>query len=254
MRLTGKRVLITGTGTVGGQGGAAQTMFAREGARIVGCDMQEGAAEQSAALLSAEGYDVTGSTVDLTDSRAAERWVEAGADQLGGIDVLYNNAARAGFAPFAEMTLELWRQVIHGELDIVFHTTRPAWRHLLESGRASIINTASMSGVRGIAPLGQAAHAAAKGGVIALTKTLAAEGAPDGIRANAISPGFVKTPSTDAFVGDELRAFQMGMHLIRRPGLGDDVAHLAVYLASDESSWVTGQNYSIDGGVTAGFR
>lgn len=254
MRLNGKRVLITGTGTVGGQGGAAQTMFAREGARIVGCDVQAGAAEQTAAALRAEGHDVTGETVDLTDPGAAERWVEEGAVRLGGIDVLYNNAARAAFAPFAEMTLEMWRQVIRGELDIVFHTTRPAWRHLQESGRGSIINTASMSGVRGIAPLGQAAHAAAKGGVIALTKTLAAEGAADGIRANAISPGLVKTPSTDAFVGDELRAFQMSMHLIRRPGLGEDIAHLAVYLASDESSWVTGQNYSIDGGVTAGFR
>jgi NAD(P)-dependent dehydrogenase (short-subunit alcohol dehydrogenase family) len=89
--------------------------------------------------------------------------------------------------------------------------------------------------------------------VIALTKTLAAEGAADGIRANAISPGFVKTPATDAAVGDELRAFQMGMHMIRRPGLPADIAPLALYLASDESLWVTGQNYSIDGGVTAGF-
>jgi meso-butanediol dehydrogenase / (S,S)-butanediol dehydrogenase / diacetyl reductase len=121
-------------------------------------------------------------------------------------------------------------------------------------GNSSIINTASMSGLRGIAPLGQAAHSAAKGGVIALTRSLAAKGAPDGIRANTISPGFVKSPATDKFVGDELRAFQMGMHLIRRPGLGEDIAHLAVYLASDESVWVTGQNYSIDGGVTAGFR
>lgn len=254
MRLTDKRVLITGTGTVGGQGDAAQTMFAREGARIVGCDMQPGAAEETAAALRAEGHDVTGDTVDLTDPAQAAAWIEGGAKRLGGIDVLYNNAARAAMAPFAEMTLELWRGVIRGELDIVFHTTQPAWRHLRASGRASIINTASMSGVRGIAPLGQAAHAAAKGGVIALTKTLAAEGAADGIRANAISPGFVKTPSTDRFVGDELRAFQIGMHLIRRPGLGEDIAPLAVYLASEESSWVTGQNYSVDGGVTAGFR
>jgi NAD(P)-dependent dehydrogenase (short-subunit alcohol dehydrogenase family) len=152
------------------------------------------------------------------------------------------------------MTLETWRHVMRVELDIVFHTTSPAWKHLRASGAASIINTASMSGLRGIAPLGQAAHAAAKGGVIALTKTLAAEGAADGIRANAMSPGFVKTPATDAAVGDELRAFQLGMHLIRRPGEGDDIAHLATYLASDESLWVTGQNISIDGGVTAGFR
>jgi meso-butanediol dehydrogenase/(S,S)-butanediol dehydrogenase/diacetyl reductase len=252
MRLAGKRVLITGT--AGGQGEAAQAMFAREGARVVGCDVQEGAAERTAEIARKEGYDVTGYTVDLSDAGAARAWVDGAADSLGGIDVLYNNAAGFGFAPFAEMTLDLWRHVLHVELDIVFHTTQPAWRHLLAGGGGSIISTASMSAVRGIAPLGQAAHAAAKGGVIALTKTLAAEGAPDGIRANAISPGFVKSPATDAAVGDELRAFQLGMHLIRRPGVGDDIAALAVYLASDESSWVTGQNFSVDGGVTAGFR
>jgi meso-butanediol dehydrogenase / (S,S)-butanediol dehydrogenase / diacetyl reductase len=252
MRLEGKRVLITGT--AGGQGEAAQAMFAREGARIIGCDVQDGAAEKTADALRADGHDVTGFTVDLADAEAAARWVDESAERLGGIDVLYNNAAGAGFAPFAEMSLELWRHVIHVELDIVFHTTQPAWRHLRATGNSSIINTASMSGLRGIAPLGQAAHSAAKGGVIALTRTLAAEGAADGIRANTISPGFVKSPATDKFVGDELRAFQMGMHLIRRPGLGEDIAPLAVYLASDESAWVTGQNYSIDGGVTAGFR
>jgi meso-butanediol dehydrogenase/(S,S)-butanediol dehydrogenase/diacetyl reductase len=252
MRLEGKRVLITGT--AGGQGEAAQAMFAGEGARIIGCDVQEGAAEKTADALRADGHDVTGFTVDLADAEAAARWVDESAERLGGINVLYNNAAGAGFAPFAEMSLELWRHVIRVELDIVFHTTQPAWRHLRATGNSSIINTASMSGLRGIAPLGQAAHSAAKGGVIALTRTLAAEGAPDGIRANTISPGFVKSPATDKFVGDELRAFQMGMHLIRRPGLGEDIAPLAVYLASDESVWVTGQNYSIDGGVTAGFR
>lgn len=254
MRLDGKRVLITGTGSPGGQGAIVQEVFAREGARTVGCDIQPGAAEATAAALREEGYDVTGYTVDLADPTAAQQWIEDGATALGGIDVLYNNAARAAFGPFAEMTLETWRDVIHNELDIVFHTTRPAWRHLQQAGGASVINTASMSGVRGIAPLGQAAHAAAKGGVIGLTKTLAAEGAADGIRVNAISPGLVKTPSTDKFVGDELRAFQMNMHLIRRPGTGEDIAYLAMYLASDESGWVTGQNYSIDGGVTAGFR
>jgi NAD(P)-dependent dehydrogenase (short-subunit alcohol dehydrogenase family) len=254
VRLEEKRVLITGTGSPGGQGAMVQAIFAREGAQIVGCDIQPGAAEATAAALRDDGYDVTGFTVDLADPAAAEQWIEDGATALGGIDVLYNNAARAAFGPFAEMTLETWSDVIHNELDIVFHTTRPAWRHLQQAGGASVINTASMSGVRGIAPLGQAAHAAAKGGVIGLTKTLAAEGAADGIRVNAISPGLVKTPSTDKFVGDELRAFQMNMHLIRRPGTGEDIAYLAMYLASDESSWVTGQNYSIDGGVTAGFR
>ena len=251
MRLSGKRVLITGT--AGGQGEAAQALFAREGARVCGCDLQEGAAERTAVALREAGLDVTGATVDLCDPTAARAWVEESAATLGGIDVLYNNAAGVGFAPFAEMTLELWRHVMHVELDIVFHTTQPAWRHLLQGG-GSIINTASMSGVRGIAPLGQTAHAAAKGGVIAMTKSLAAEGAEHGIRVNAISPGFVKSPATDAAVDEQGRAFQMSMHLIRRPGLGDDIAYMALYLASDESTWTTGQNFSVDGGVTAGFR
>jgi meso-butanediol dehydrogenase / (S,S)-butanediol dehydrogenase / diacetyl reductase len=253
-RLAGKRVLLTGTGTVGGQGSTIQAIFAREGARVVGCDLQPGAAEATAAELAGEGLDVVGHTVDLADPDAAAAWVQEGVGHLGGIDVLYNNAAGHGFMAFSEMTLDNWRHVIRTELDIVFHTTRPAWEHLRRSGAASVINTASMSGVRGIAPLGQAAHAAAKGGVIGLTKTLAAEGAEHNIRVNAISPGLVKTPGTDAFVVGELRAFQLGMHLLRRPGTGEDVGLLAVYLASDESSWVTGQNYSIDGGVTAGFR
>jgi NAD(P)-dependent dehydrogenase (short-subunit alcohol dehydrogenase family) len=152
------------------------------------------------------------------------------------------------------MTLEMWRFVINHELDIVFHTTRPAWRHLKQSGSASIVNTASMSALRGIAPLGQTAHAAAKGGVVAMTKSLATEGAVHNIRANAISPGLVRSQATEKFVGPELRAFQLGMHLIRREGTGADIAPLALFLASDESQWVTGQNYSIDGGVTAGFR
>jgi meso-butanediol dehydrogenase/(S,S)-butanediol dehydrogenase/diacetyl reductase len=252
MRLKGKRVLITGT--AGGQGAAAQAMFAREGARIFGCDVQPGAAESTAKSLANEGFDVAGRTVDLADPVAAERWVDEAADALGGIDVLYNNGAGHGFAPFEDITLDLWRHVMRVELDIIFHTTSPAWRYLKGANGASVINTASMSGIRGIAPLGQVAHAAAKGGVIAMTKALATEGAEHHIRVNAMSPGFVKSPATDANVGDELREFQMRMHLLRRPGLPDDIAFLAVYLASDESAWVTGQNYSIDGGVTAGFR
>jgi meso-butanediol dehydrogenase/(S,S)-butanediol dehydrogenase/diacetyl reductase len=251
-RLAGKRILITGT--AGGQGAAAQALFARHGARIAGCDIQPGAAERTAAALTAEGYEVRGATVDLADPVASADWVDEAAVDLGGIDVLYNNGAGHGFAPFAEMSLELWRHVLHVELDIVFHTTQPAWKHLLRSEAASIINVGSISALRGIAPLGQAAHAAAKGGVIAFTRAIAAEGAAAGIRANVISPGFVSSPATDAVVDDELRAFQLAFHLIRRPGVGDDIAYLALYLASDESSWVTGQNHSIDGGATAGFR
>src|SRR5579875_1760607 len=101
MRLSGKRVLITGT--AGGQGEAAQELFAAEGARIIGCDLQEGAAERTASVLRDAGHDVHGDTVDLSDPVAAGAWIERSAEQLGGIDVLYNNAAGFGFAPFPEM-------------------------------------------------------------------------------------------------------------------------------------------------------
>src|SRR5713226_3880684 len=176
-RLAGKRVLLTGT--AGGQGAAAQRLFAEHGARVAGCDVQPGAADATAAELRAEGFDVHGSDVDLSDADAACEWVKSSAAALGGIDVLYNNAAGFGFAPFAEMELGLWRHVLRVELDIVFHTTQPAWRYLCDGG-GSVINTASYSALRGIEPLGAAAHAAAKGGVIAMTRTLATEGAKYG--------------------------------------------------------------------------
>lgn len=252
MRLEGKRVLITGT--AGGQGEAAQKLFAEEGARIVGCDLQEGAAEKTAAVLRDAGHDVSGETVDLSDYDAAKAWVDGAAERLGGIDVLYNNAAGFGFAPFAEMTPDLFAHVLKVELQLVFNTTSPAWQHMLAGGGGSIVNTASYSALLGIQPLGQVAHAAAKGGVVAMTKSLAAEGAADDIRANSFSPGFVKSPATDAAVPKEGREWQLSKHLLQRSGTGEDTAYLALYLASDESSWVTGQNISIDGGATAGFR
>lgn len=246
-RLAGKRVLVTGT--AGGQGAAAQRLFAHHGATVRGCDVAPGAARRTASELRRDGHDVGGEEVDLTDPDAARAWIEAAAAELGGIDVLYNNAAGHGFAPFAELDLALWRHVMLVELDIVFHTTSPAWPYLCDGGGA-LINTASYSALRGIAGLGQAAHAAAKGGVIAMTRTLAAEGAEHGVRANAVSPGLVRH---DTF-GPEAQAWQLGFHLIRRPGEPVEVAQLALYLASDESAWVTGQNFVIDGGATAGFR
>lgn len=251
-RLAGKRVLITGT--AGGQGEAAQRLFAAEGARIAGCDIQTGRAEATAAELADNGQEVWGATVDLADPDAARDWVEQAAARLGGIDVVYNNAAGFGFAPFGEMTFEFWKRTLSIELDLVFTVTNAAWPHLQRDGGGAIINVGSISGIRGIAPLGQAAHGAAKGAIIALTKTLAAEGAAVGIRANAISPGFVTSPATDAAVDADGRSYLLGLHLIQRPGTGADVAALALYLASDESTWVTGQNISIDGGWSAGFR
>ncbi|WP_045741928.1 SDR family NAD(P)-dependent oxidoreductase [Actinoplanes rectilineatus] len=250
-RLSGKRVLITGTG--GGQGEAAQRLFAAAGATVVGCDLRHGAAEATAEKLRAEGLDVTGFTVDLGDPEAAGGWVREGAARMGGLDVLYNNASGFGFAPFENMSFALWRHVMNVELDLVFHTTSAAWPLLLDGG-GSLINVGSYSALRGIEPLAQVAHATAKGGVISMTRALAAEGASRGVRANSISPGFISTPATDKAVDAEGKAWQIGNALIQRAGRPEDIAYMALYLASDESSWVTGQNFTIDGGATAGWR
>lgn len=251
-RLDGKRVLITGTG--GGQGRAALELFVREGARVVGCDLQPGTAEAVAEDLRNSGFDAFGATVDLTVDAQAQTWVEESADRLGGIDVVYNNAAHAAFASFSEMTFNLWTQVFRTEVDLVFHVTRAAWPHLISS-QGSLINTSSAAAKIGIGCLGQAAHSAAKGAVLAFTRSLAAEGARYGVRANSISPGLVVSPGSDAsLTGDALRRSVQRMHLLDRVGSCEDVAGLALYLASDESSWLTGQDISIDGGWTAGFR
>jgi meso-butanediol dehydrogenase/(S,S)-butanediol dehydrogenase/diacetyl reductase len=251
-RLDGKRVLITGT--AGGQGEAAQRLFASEGATVIGCDIQDGAAETTAEALRQEGLDVRGQTVDLADPDAARVWVEAGVQALGGIDVLYNNAAGFGFAPFAEMTIDLFRHVLRVELEIVFNTTHPAWVAMRRGGGGSVINTASVSALRGSAPHGCVAHSAAKAGVTGMTRALAAEGAARGIRVNAISPGFVQSPATEAAIDSELQDWILSSNLIQRPATVEEVAFLALYLASDESAFVTGQDFIIDGGYTAGFR
>lgn len=249
-RLAGKRVLITGTG--GGQGAAAQRLFCEHGAHVYGCDLREGAAEAVAESLRARGLSAFGETVDLADPVAAAEWVERGVAQMGGLDVLYNNASRPNFAPFASMTLADWRSAMTNELDIVFHVTSPAWGHLLASGGGSVINTASVAGSAAVGRMGQASHSAAKGAVIALSRQLAAEGAPHGVRVNSISPGFVDTPGTSAVTKEQREWMVSTLQLLPRAATAEEIVVLALYLASDESSFVTGADMRIDGGWSAG--
>jgi NAD(P)-dependent dehydrogenase (short-subunit alcohol dehydrogenase family) len=247
-RLSGKRALITGTG--GGQGAAAQRAFCEEGASVVGCDKLEGAAERTAEALRAEGFDAHGRTADLSTPEAARQWVDWGVQALGGLDVLYNNAAATDFAPFQEMTRELWDFSIHNELDIVFDVTRAAWPHLIANG-GSVINVGSVSGLIADATMGQSAHMAAKAAVIAFSEQLAAEGGVHGIRVNCISPGIIATPATDDIPAPMLQ-YMIDRTFLGRVGTPADIVPAAVYLASDESSYATGSNLVIDGGWSVG--
>jgi meso-butanediol dehydrogenase/(S,S)-butanediol dehydrogenase/diacetyl reductase len=242
-RLAGKRVLITGT--AGGQGAAAARLFAAEGARVVGCDLDVA----RAAATAAEGGFTAFAPVDLADVDAATAWIADAVGVLGGIDVLYNNASATRVGPFEDVTLDDWRFVLRNELDLIFTVTQAAWEHLADA-RGLIINTASVSAWRGAAFTEQAAHGAAKGGVLAITRHLAASGARRGIRANSISPGLTVTPQIQEFLDDPSHPMH-GMeaaHPLGRLGTPDDVARVALFLASDDAAYLNAIDIVVDGG------
>ena len=194
-RLEGKIVLITGTAR--GNGRASALLFAREGAVVAGCDLDAAGAEETCSLVRAEGGRMTSTApVDLGDLAAGRAWVDAVAAEHGGVDVLFNNASSPRVGPFAELTPDDWHHTIRNELDLVYFATRAAW-HLFARGGGAVVNTASIAAVRGAVFTEQAAHGAAKGGVLAFTYHLAASGGPHRIRANAILPGMIRTPSTE---------------------------------------------------------
>lgn len=245
-RLDGKIVFLTGI--AGGQGRAASILFAKEGATIIGCDVKDKEAAETVEMVRSAGGKIECSIVDLTDPAAARSWIDDGISAQGRIDVLYNNAGNPRMSPIGEMTLEDWSYTIRGELDIIFHTVSPAWNHFVKQGGGVIINTASIIAHRGYGAIGQSAHAAAKGGVLAMTRQLAAEGAPHKIRVNSISPGTVLTPALGVLSQEQIDEMDR-IQPIGRAGQGEDIAPLALYLASDESEWVTGTDFPIDGGI-----
>ena len=249
-RLAGKVCLITGTG--GSMGRAAALTFAREGALIVGCDVNSASGQEALdVVLSGGGNMASLHPCDLTDHEQCGELVRLAITTFGRIDVLFNNAAMAYFAPFSEMPHDVWYNTIDNELHLVYTLTRAAWSTLAIQG-GSIITTASGAGWIGSAALGGAAHSAAKGGIIALTRQLAVEGGPSGIRANTISPGLIATNQTLPLLADPAwKAEMLSKPILKRPGTPEEVANLALFLASDESSFITGADIRIDGGATA---
>ena len=249
-RLQDKVCVITGSG--GSMGRSAALMFAREGARVVGCDMNAEREDETLRLVRAEGGTMVSlGKCDLTRKEPCRQLVDFALEHFGRIDVLYNNAAGGRFGWIEDLSEEDWRATFVEELDLVFFLIQAAWPHLKKVG-GSIVTTASMSGKKGEKVLPQVAHATAKAGIIGMTKQLAVEGAPFGIRVNCISPGLIATNATAPYMSDP--AFVDGLVskiLLGRPGRPEEIAGTALFLASDEASFITGADIAVDGGATA---
>jgi NAD(P)-dependent dehydrogenase (short-subunit alcohol dehydrogenase family) len=250
-RLKGKVAIVTGSGAGIGQGCAL--MFAREGARVVGCDIDVVSAEATLQIARDENLDfLSVHPCDLTKPADVERLIVFTVDRCGGLDILLNAGAWGAFTSVEQMDYETeWRKTLANELDLVFLTCKAAWPHLKARGGGSIINFASINAWSALKGNLAVAHCAGKAGVLGMTRQLAMEGAPHNIRANTISPGMVVTAATKPRLDDEpgFEETALSWTLLGRLGQPEDIAWCATYLASDESRWVTAADFSVDGGA-----
>jgi NAD(P)-dependent dehydrogenase (short-subunit alcohol dehydrogenase family) len=250
-RLEGKVCILTGSG--GAIGRASALLFAREGASVVGCGVRGPNAQETLDLVHAAGGNMVSlhPDCDLSQPKNCEALVNLAVTQYGRVDVLFNNAGNTRFGWIEELSHDDWYQAIAAELDIVFMLTKAAWPALSRQG-GSIVNTASTSGWITYKLLGALVHNAAKGGIIAMSRQLAMEGRKHGIRSNTVSPGVIETPTTrhllqnPAWGGPMLDKIMLG-----RAGRPEEIAAVALFLASDESSFVNGADILADGGTTA---
>jgi NAD(P)-dependent dehydrogenase (short-subunit alcohol dehydrogenase family) len=247
-RLSGKVCIITGTG--GSLGRASALAFAREGASIVGCDLTADAAQATVDMVrSAGGTMASLQPCHLTKPADCQALVDFAVRAYGRIDVLFNNAANAYFNWIEDISDEEWDRDRREEVDLVFYLTRAAWPYL-KASRGVLVNTGSLNGLLSFKTLGSLAHTTSKAGIIAMTRHLAMEGRTHGIRANSVSPGLIETNATrDQLKDPEWAASMLGKTALGRLGRPEEVANVALFLASDESSYVTGVDIVVDGGM-----
>jgi NAD(P)-dependent dehydrogenase (short-subunit alcohol dehydrogenase family) len=249
-RLDGKVVVITGAG--GGIGREAALLFSDEGARVCVADVSAEQGEQ----VAAECRDAFFQQVDVADAASVQAMYEASRERYGGIDVLYNNA---GISPDDDASIleteeQAWQRVQDVNLKGVYLCCKHGIPHLLERGGGSVINVASFVAILGAAT-SQISYSASKGGVLSMSRELAVQFARQGVRVNALCPGPVETSLLLSIFGDDPAAFERRrVHLpMGRLAKPQEIAQGALFLASDESSYVTGATFLVDGGLTAAY-
>lgn len=254
MRLADKVCVITGAGS--GMGRVAATIFAAEGGKVVVADTNEAAAQQTVSAVTDAGGQAVAVRADVSKEADARAMVDAAIGSFGRIDVLYNNA---GIMPEADHSVidtevDVWDAVMAVNVRGVFLGCKHAIPHMVEQGSGSIINIASFVALLGCS-VPQDAYTASKGALLSLTRSLAVQFGPRGVRSNAICPGPVETPLLmDWLLKDEAAK---NLRLARNPsgrfGKPEEIVNMALYLASDESRWTNGASLVVDGGISVNY-
>jgi len=263
LRLDGKVALVTGCGSFGpgwGNGKVTATVLARQGATVIGVDVDPAAAEVTRSIVAAEGNEISVSTCDVTDAAQVEALIARIHRQHGRLDVLINNVGRSEPGDPVTMAEEVWDEQIDLNLKSVFLTCKHAIPLMVEQGGGSIVNIASVAGLRFVGK-DQVGYAAAKAGLIQFTKVTAVAFAPHKVRLNTVVPGLMDTPLVRRLADRYAKGDYEGMVAKRHAqapmghmGTAWDTAYAALFLASDEAQYVTGTEIVVDGGLTAATR
>lgn len=249
-RLEGKVAIVTGAGSRGpgvGNGKATATLFAREGASVLLADLEIDRANETLAEIEAEGGIASAFQTDVTNEDDCRSLVAAAVERYGRLDILDNNVGNSVREPVTEIEPDTWDAFMALNLKSMMLTSRHAIPAMIETGGGSIINIASIAGVRASKAV---AYTASKAGVIGLTVGMAADHGRDGIRVNAIAPGAVYTPMVSWRLSEDMRNHRKNTTMLGIEGTPWDVGWAAVFLASDESRWVTGSVLTVDGGAS----
>jgi len=245
--LEGRIAIITGASS--GIGAATARRFAAEGVRLVLADIEEEAGRKLREELCEAGSEAEFQLCDVSELEEVEALVAAAVERFGALHILFNNAGVGTYGKTPKLDPEIWQRVMHVNLDSVFHGCRAAIPHIREAGGGAIVNTASVSGLFG--DFGLTAYNAAKGAVANYTRSLALDHARDKIRVNAVCPGPVETGLTTAAMNlpGQMDRFRAAVPL-GRVGRSDEIAAAVAFLASEDASFITGENLVIDGGMT----